>query len=212
MEPVVSMQGVNNPSITISRQLGSLGCAIAAAVKERLGYRLAWRDMINEAGRRAGTPELALDCIDELGLFGMQASTKTRASYKRSMEEVIRELASEGNVIIIGRAGQAILRGFPNMLHVRVVAPRKLRAERIAKQHGIPIAGAIAQVEASDRNRRMYLKRFYNVRWDDPDLYDLIINTEYIDLETAALLITQAVTGIISGGKTHASSGRESSI
>jgi cytidylate kinase len=151
--------------------------------------------MINEAGRRAGTPEIALDCIDELGLFRMKISPQKRMIYKQAMEEVIRELASQGNVIILGRAGQAILRGFPYALHIRIIAPKMLRAERIAEKHGIPLPGALAQVEASDRTRRLYVKRFYNLRWDDPELYDLIINTGYISPETAALLIAQAVSG-----------------
>jgi cytidylate kinase len=212
MQTSDSMPEVSNPSITLSRQIGSQGCAIANAIKDRLGYRLAWRDLINEAGKRAGTPELALDCIDELGLLGMTASSKTRASYTRAMEEVIRELARDGNVIIIGRAGQAILRGTPNVLHVRVIAPAQLRAERIAEQHGLPIPGAMAQVEASDRTRRLYLKRFYNVRWDDPELYDLIINTESICPETAAVLITEAVSRIKSTGESRTSSSQEFSI
>jgi cytidylate kinase len=212
MQTSDAMPWVSKPSITLSRQLGSLGCAIANATKDRLGYRLAWRDLINEAGKRAGTPELALDCIDELGLFGMTASSKTRAGYKQAMEEVIRELAQEGNVIIVGRAGQAILRGYPNVLHVRVISPAQLRAQRIAEQHDLPISGAMEQVEASDRTRRLYLKRFYNLRWDDPELYDLIINTENICPETAAVLITEAVSRIKSTGKSPATSSQEFSI
>jgi cytidylate kinase len=212
MQTSDAMVGVSKPSITLSRQIGSQGCAIANAIKDRLGYRLAWRDLINEAGKRAGTPEMALDCIDELGFFGMTASSKTRASYKQAMEEVIRELARDGNVIIIGRAGQAILRGCPHVLHVRVIAPAQLRAERIAKQHDLSISGAMAQIEASDRTRRLYLKRFYNVRWDDPELYDLIINTGSICPETASVLIAEAVSRIKSTGESRASSSQEFSI
>ena len=203
---------MNRPTITISRQLGSQGCEVARAVENRLGYRLAWRDMINEAGRRAGTPEIALDCIDELGLLGMKISPQKRIIYKQAMEEVIRELASQGNVIILGRAGQAILSGFPDVLHVRIFAPKMIRAERIAKKQGLPISGALAQVEASDRTRRLYVKRFYNVRWDDPDLYDLIINTGHISPETAAVLVTEVVSGFTSARKTGTSSIQESSI
>jgi cytidylate kinase len=199
-------------SITISRQLGSQGCEIARTAQSRLGCQLAWRDMINEAGRRAGTPEIALDCIDELGMFGMKIPPQKRMLYKQAMEEVIRGLASQGNVIILGRAGQAILRDFPYVLHVRVTAPKMLRAERIAQKHGIPLPGALAQVEASDRTRRLYVKRFYNIRWDDPALYDLIINTEHISIETAAIMIAESVSGFISAEKTRTPSLQESSI
>ncbi len=168
--------------------------------------------MINEAGRRAGAPEIALDCIDELGLFGMKISAHKRIIYKQAMEEVIRELASQGNVIVLGRAGQAILRGLPNVLHVRVIAPKMLRAERIAEKHGLPVSGALSQVEASDRTRRLYVKRFYNLRWDDPELYDLMINTGQISPETAALLIDEAVTGLSMIRNARTPSLQESSI
>jgi CMP/dCMP kinase len=204
--------GMSKTSITISRQLGSQGCEIARALEIRLGYRLAWRDMINEAGRRAGTPEIALDCIDELGLFGIKIPPQKRIIYKQAMEEVICELASQGNVIVLGRAGQAILRGFPSVLHVRVIAPKMLRAERIAEKHGLPVTGALAQVEASDRTRRLYVTRFYNVRWDDPELYDLVINTGNISPQTAALLIEEALSGSSFARKTRTASFQESSI
>jgi CMP/dCMP kinase len=206
------MSRISKPSITISRQLGSQGCEIAHEVESRLGYRLAWRDMINEAGRRAGTPEIALDCIDELGLFGMKISPHKRIIYKQAMEQVIRELADQGNVIILGRAGQAILRGFPDVLHIRIIAPKMLRAERIAEKHGIPVSGALAQVEASDRTRRLYVKRFYNLRWDDPELYDLIINTGQISSYSAALLIAEAISVFSTDRNTRTTSFQESSI
>ena len=187
-------------SITLSRQLGSLGCEIGHAVKDRLGYRLVWRELVNEAGKRSGAPELALECIDELGLLGITVPAKYRAGYKWAMEEVMKEMVEEGNMVIIGRAGQVILGGFPNVIHVRIIAPLELRARRIAEKRSISIEGAQAQVEASDRNRRLYLKRFYNARWDDPNLYDLIINTERVAPELAAEIISQAVAAYSTTG------------
>ena len=57
------------PAITISRQLGSLGYQIALSVVDTLGYKLVWRELINKAARRTGTPEVALAAIDELGIL-----------------------------------------------------------------------------------------------------------------------------------------------
>jgi cytidylate kinase len=181
-------------SITLSRQLGSMGCEVAQAVKDRLGYRVVWRELINEAGKRSGTPELALDCIDDLGLLGITVPARYRAIYKQAMEEVMQELVEEGNVVIIGRAGQVILSSYPNVIHVRIIASHELRAKRIAEKRVIPLEGARAQVDASDRNRRLYLKRCYNARWDDPNLYDLIINTDRVTPQSAAAIIAQTVS------------------
>jgi len=63
--------------ITVSRQLGSLGCDIANSVAQRLGYRMVWRKLINQAARQARTPEMALEMLDELGLLGLRPSLST---------------------------------------------------------------------------------------------------------------------------------------
>lgn len=180
-------------SITISRQMGSLGCEIARKTADLLGYRTVWQDLINQAAIRAGAPEVALATIDEFGLLGVSPSPRARKAYQQAVRQVMEELAASGNVVIVGRAGQAILAGRTDVLHVRVIAPPSLRAERIAQRKGIPLDGAQAQVEASDRYRQHYLRRFYHVRWDNPELYDLVINTGRVSPAAAADLIRQAL-------------------
>ena len=50
-----------------------------------------------------------------------------------------------------------------------------------------------AQVITSDKSRTLYLKRYYHSRWDDPDLYDVMINTEHLTVENAALVVCKAL-------------------
>ena len=95
--------------ITLSRQLGSLGCDIADAVVQRLGYRKAWRGLINQAARRARTPEMALEMLDELGLLGIKPPLSAEKEYLAAIRELIEELARDDNVLIVGRGGQAVL-------------------------------------------------------------------------------------------------------
>jgi cytidylate kinase len=184
-------------AITVSRQLGSLGFDVARVAADLLGYRLVWRELINQAGRIAGSPEAALAAIDDLGLLGVCPSPEACQAYRQAVQQIMQELANQGKVVIIGRAGQMILRGRREVLHVQVIAPRSLRAERVAARQEISLDCAFAQVDASDRRRRSYLKRFYNVRWDDPNLYDLVINTANLSPNAAAQLITQTLTNPI---------------
>ncbi|MGE5221806.1 MAG: AAA family ATPase [Omnitrophica WOR_2 bacterium] len=180
--------------ITISRELGSLGLEIARAVSEQLGFRLVWREYINQAASRAGAPETALEAMDELGLLGVSTSLKSRRAYQKAVHQVIEELAKEGNVIIVGRAGQAILRGYRNVLHVRITAPLQTRIGRVAHFYQINPDCAQAQVEASDRFRRDYLRRNYKSRWDNPHLYDIVLNTEHLSVAEATQIICLACT------------------
>lgn len=181
-------------TITISRQLGSLGDEVAQAVAERLQYRVVSRELINQAAIRCGAPEMALATIDDLGLLSIRPSAKARRAFLETIDKVVKELYEEGGVVIVGRAGQMILRGQPNVLHVKVIAPSALRAERIASQRGIPLDAAHAQITASDNFRKAYLRRYYHARWDDPELYDLIVNTARLLPEKAADIICRTLS------------------
>jgi len=179
--------------ITISRQLGSLGTTLGHQVATRLGYRLVHRELINKAAHLAGAPDMALATIDELGLLGIETDENQQLAYLESVHTVIENLAAEGNIIIVGRAGQAILQDRPNLLHLCVVAPLEIRIQRVMEAHGISSQAAKAQIEDSDRYRASYLRSFYNIKWDDPTLYHLVINTGHISLETSAEVVCTAV-------------------
>lgn len=182
--------------ITVSRQLGSLGCDIADAVAQRLGYRKVWRGLINQAARQARTPEMALDILDDLGLFGLRPTPAVEKAYLEAVRELIEEHARANNVLIIGRGGQAVLRGWPNTLHVRIIAPLDVRVERLVQRQGISAQAALAQVRASDRRRKRFVERAYHVDWGDPTLYDLVLNTASLDVPRATGLICFAATAM----------------
>ncbi len=182
--------------ITISREMGSLGFPIGQKAAELLGYQIVWREVINQAAIRAGAPEVALAMIDELGLLGLCPSAEKCQAYLHAVEQVVHELAERGNVVIVGRGSQIILKDRPGVLHVRVIAPLELRIERIMQEKGIALDAAQAQIEASDRSRKRYLNRFYKTQWEDPTLYDVILNTARISIDSAAELLYKAVIGL----------------
>ncbi len=179
--------------ITLSRQWGSLGNIVANAVADRLGYRVMMRQLINQAALRAGAPEVALAVIDELHLLGLTPSAEEYQAYLQAMHTVMEELAHQGNVVIVGRGGQLALRDHPGTLHVRMIAPFEIRVQRLAERHRTSLAAARAQARASDRERKSYIKRFYNVDVNDPALYDLVINTAHLSADTATDIICRAV-------------------
>jgi CMP/dCMP kinase len=179
-------------AITISREMGSQGCQVARAVAQRLGFQVVWREAINRAAMRAGAPEVALAVIDELGLLGLHPDPGAVRAYLEAISQVLGELADTGRFVIVGRAGQVILRGREDVLHVRVMAPVDTRIARLVGAKGITPEAARAQVEASDHHRRQYLHRYYQIAWDDPELYDLVINTAHLAPAVAGELIGRA--------------------
>jgi cytidylate kinase len=183
-------------AITISRQMGSLGCQVAEETARRLGYKLVWREIINQSALRAGVPEVALATIDELDLLGLRPSRADQQAYHRAVRHYLGELAEEGNVVIVGRAGQVILKDQPGVLHVRIIASEEIRISRTASEKSVSVDKARVIVEKSDESRARYLRRNYHAELDDPSLYDLVINTDRLLVPEAADLICAAIERI----------------
>jgi cytidylate kinase len=113
-------------------------------------------------------------------------------SYVRMVGLVIRGLAGEGNVLVVGRGGQVLLREYPCALHVQIVAPLKRRIETVMAREDIPWRAAQSRVRASDRARFDYLRRYHDANWLDSTLYHLVLNTARIPLDATVDLVVSA--------------------
>jgi cytidylate kinase len=117
--------------------------------------------------------------------------------YVRMVGLVIRGLAREGDVLIIGRGGQVLLRNHPRTLHVQIVAPFSYRVQVVMAREGLDKRAAQNQLRASDRARFDYVRRYHDADWLDSSLYHLVINTGRVPVATAADLIIAAKEAII---------------
>jgi hypothetical protein len=88
------------PIITLSRQLGSGGDEIAQRVATRLGLRLVGRELINQAARQAGVPEVALAELDELGLLGLKPTRAAMRLYREKVTAIMHDLARAGDLLL----------------------------------------------------------------------------------------------------------------
>ena len=109
------------------------------------------------------------------------------------VERGIRLAYDDDNVVIVGRGGQMVLRGRPNVFHVRIVAPLERRVETAAKYDGLPLDAARNRVVGHDKTAAAYIKDTYRADPADPKLYDLVINTERLTWECAAATIETAL-------------------
>ena len=105
-----------------------------------------------------------------------------------------------GNVVIVGRGGQALLKDKEDVLHVRIEAPYGDRVRRLRDRENYSPGGAKDMAVKHDRASAEYLKRFYDIDWSDSSLYDLIINTAKFGPKAAASLVVSAL-GVIGPGE-----------
>lgn len=112
--------------------------------------------------------------------------------YLETMTVLIRELAARGEVVILGRGSQMLLTDTPHALHVLCVAPRKLRAGRLAERDELGIEEALRRTAESDRARCAFYKKFWHVEVEDPKLYDLTVDTARLSYDVATQVIVAA--------------------
>ena len=112
--------------------------------------------------------------------------------YLDILESVIYEVARKGEGVIIGHGSQMLLRNFDCAFHVRVFSSEKKRIDNMAAQLGLSRDAALKLVRKRDKEQMGFFNFAFHLEMDEPSLYDLIIHTEKLDIDTASSLIIQA--------------------
>ena len=131
-------------AVTISREYGSGGGEIAAWLARQLGWRLVDHQVVAETARELGTNEVVVGAHDEAreGLLDrlMQWPYPTSRAQREEIFDTfcrdVRSAADSGHAVIVGRGGQMLLADWPDVLHVRVVAPLEQRITYVAVREG----------------------------------------------------------------------------
>jgi cytidylate kinase len=112
----------------------------------------------------------------------------------KHFEEIIREVAAKGNVVIIGRASQCILQDLPGALHVRTVAPLEWRTQNVMRDNpDLSRQDAEDLIRRNDRWRDRYISVNYGCKWADPLLYHMVISMDKWELPKAVGMLKTLV-------------------
>ncbi|HWQ68907.1 MAG TPA: cytidylate kinase family protein [Patescibacteria group bacterium] len=179
--------------ITISRQIGSGGDEIAVRLAEELQFTLVDHTLIVELLNAQDVSKSDVETLDEEEFEEKRQQREQDRAYVDLLPTLIADLASQKNLVVLGRGGQCIFRGCPSALHVRVVAGAKERARRLMDRRAIEEDSAVRLVEESDEARRRFIRYHYGEDIDAAVHYDLVVNTDRVSVETATRLIQTAV-------------------
>lgn len=202
----------NMRAITISREYGSGGGEIAARLAKSLGWQLIDHDVVVRVARRLGISEAdaeehderiegpltrflySLRAIEPLIPNASRAPFETNANiYKEALNRVIKAVVNEGHVVIVGRGAQVVLANRRDILHVRIIAPMEQRIGYVMNREGLDYNAARSRVQLKDRDRMRYLQSEYQQNPTEPHLYDLVLNTAILDLDSAVDLVALAL-------------------
>jgi cytidylate kinase len=114
--------------------------------------------------------------------------------YLKTLESVIRELASSQSLVIQGRGSQFILRDYPQALHVLVTAPLDVRLKRVMESLQLDLDSAKREIHRFDSGSREFIRRYFKAEVWDPIHYDVVVNTEHLGFQAASAIIAHALS------------------
>jgi len=172
--------------VAISRGTFSGGEALARRVAERLGYRCLSREAnLATAATEYGVPAKDLVVAMEKRPAFWQRVVGERTAHLAVVRAALCERAQADNLVYHGLAGHLLLPGVSHVLRVRVIADQDYRVKAARHQQELGPAEALAYIEKVDRERRQWVRFLFGVEWDDPYLYDVVVNLSRMGAGTA---------------------------
>lgn len=171
--------------IAISRGTFSGGEALATSVAERLGYRCVSREVILEAAWSYGVSVEKLSTAMEKRPPLWERVAGKRTAYLTFTRAAMCVQALEGRLVYHGYVGHLLLPGVAHVLRVRAIADLDYRIQAAMRHQGLARKDAVAYIERVDKERRQWTRSLFDVEWDDPSLYDVLLNLSRMSVATA---------------------------
>lgn len=190
------------PVITISREYGCPAKIIAGRLAEELTRKLTakgkdtkWKFVTKEILAESAKA-LEIDpekikyvfeyeqksMVDDIISAQLNKYYKSERKIRNTIGKVIRNMASEGNVIIVGRGGVAITHDIAKSLHVLLEAPLEWRILRIAENYKISQEEAKKVAHDIDKKRKEF-REYFQGKDSDYTSFDLTINCMSFSIE-----------------------------
>lgn len=192
--------------ITIERPYASGGSEIGKKTAEALGYKLFDRNILIEAAKNLGIPQIRINNLDETSpgsfIFNLSKTARRNANEnslpmaeKLFAEEkrIIEKAADEGGCVIVGRAAGYILRDRKDCLHVFLHADKKFRIQRAIEKGGINPADAENTIKKIDKRRKAFYDSITEWKWGNPEFFEVCIDSSKLGIELCTKLLTEAV-------------------
>ncbi len=180
--------------ITISRQRGSFGGEVAAALAQKLGYELISGETAVPAFLSEATAH-ERHMLTESAKFYLTPAY-TGESFVELLARRVKDHVKTHPAVLVGFGSQAIFAGQKDALHVRIYAPKAVRVSRIKKQYRVSEEQAEQILALADRKQQKYYTTLFGLELSDASRYHLMLNS-------AVLSVDECVAAIVALKEQH---------
>jgi cytidylate kinase len=164
--------------VAMTQEMATLGKDVALGVCEALGLQQVRHEVGDVVAGRMQVKRSLIRRIREGKASKIEKWAADEKTISIFTAEEVYDLAVKGNVLIRGWGGTLLLRDVPHIPRIRVCAPLEVRVKRLMERLETDLARR--EIEADDAARASRMEQHFNVRWGDPTLYDLTLNTERV--------------------------------
>ena len=195
----VENQNGRNIVITIAREYGSGGRYIGKLVAEKLGIKLYDKEFVKKVAEETGLSEEFIknneqkrDALADLNngyYFGLNNADEL--FLKES--EIIKNTAEKESCVIVGRCADFILNDRKDVTKVFIYSNMENKVKRATEFYGLDKAKAEKEITRINKLRANHYKHYTEKEWNNPNNYDICINSDTLGVEKSADLICEIV-------------------
>ena len=175
--------------LTIARELGSIGEGEELTLCRQLKLHCINKATLQERFKTMGIDPGVFERFDECHPgFTSFFNTSSRIYWEALQTVLLKELLS-GNVAIIGRGGNFLLKNLVDGFRIRLTAPLDVRICRLCGERNCSESEALKAIRQSDSAREKFCRYYYSADWKNPLGYDMVINTAELSLGKIAEIL-----------------------
>jgi len=175
------------PVIAITHEMGSLAKDVALELAQAMNLAVMRHEVAEHVAEKMHVHTSLINRLrgGKAGLVERLTTDHERVAVYTA-EEVF-ELASQGNVVVRGWGATCLLRPIAHVVCVRVTRSMEKRVEWLMEKLETDDRDfARSEIHRSDTAHATQIHHQFGVTWGDPHLYDLVLNTDRVSVQSCA--------------------------
>jgi len=173
------------PVIAMTMEVGTRGSEVAAGLAQSLGIASVGHEIVDRVADKMNVKKSLLQRLREGKASMLERLGTSQTEIGVYTAEEVLAIAQGGNVLIRGWGSTMLLRPVPHIVCVRVCAPFEARVKSLMQRLDTDDEEFIRdEILKSDEGHATAMQSRFHVKWGDPLLYDLTLNTERVSIES----------------------------
>ncbi len=178
------------PVIAFTQEMGSLAKDVAVKLAEEMKLEIARHEVIDHVASRMHVPKSLVSRLREGKAGAIERLRADRDSMAMFTAEEVLEVAKKGNIVLRGWGSTALLRPVKHVIKVRITRPFEQRVEWLMNHlETDDKEAAEEEIHRSDSAHATRMHELFGVKWGDPLLYDVVLNTDRLSVDSCVQVI-----------------------